>query len=381
MSEKKSYKIDYDDDNKEEEYDDDFDDYEEDDTSIPEVYSMSELIRNGVVKKTVVTFDTDSPPISSEIHMYEYAPELYSTFALRKSQEDTERAFEVKFGKNRSVIFYLGSEPLTEELKRTLRTENQIKIYSEKKLPYDLSAAHNEINRLNDILRCRDFRLSISYIYDLRNDQTVYSYEFKAGDIIICLFQRDTCVSSIILVPTITNSASYITIESRTKPENEGNNLNKLLRAAAIIVAPKISSNFVYLTSVAINPISVYLMLKYFHGEITTSGSICDETQLTKINRNISSSSINGNENFTMKQANEIINKCLIVTILVTLSREMDAIANRVFEDTAAIVRCDRTAKGGKRRLNKSTRRKSIKTKRRVKGRPSKRQTKRRQRK
>lgn len=90
-----------------------------------------------------------------------------------------------------------------------------------------------------------------------------------------------------------------------------------------------------------------------------------------------------------MEHTEKLIEKCEQVNIRIPLDEVHLQIANRVFEETAAVVKCNRTAstaKGGKRRLKKSTKRQSTrrqarKTKRRVKGRTAKRQTKRRQRK
>jgi hypothetical protein len=324
--------------------------------------------------------------------MYEYTPECCSTFAMRKSQEDTIRALKVTFENDKSVIFYLGEEPLTEDLKRTLRNGELFEMKSGKKLPYNLSDALDEIHRLNDILKCRDFRLNISYIYDLHNGNAVYSYDFNTRHIIICLFQGDACVSSVILIPTLNenDNNSYITIESRTKPENEGNNLNKLLRAVAIIVAPKISPRFSSVKSQAINPISVYLLISYFHGIITSTRYPYGKNVIDKMNERVLLSNPNGNVNIGMEHAKKLIEKCEQVNIRIPLDEVHHQIANKVFEETAAVVKCNRTtspttiinakktAKGGRRRSN---RRHVRRTKRHSVRKSAKRQTKRRQKK
>jgi len=58
-----------------------------------------------------------------------------------------------------------------------------------------------------------------------------------------------------------------IEIFSRTKRGHDGNKLNKLLRAVIIIIGKNIHADAAYIRSEAANPISAYLMVKYFNAE------------------------------------------------------------------------------------------------------------------
>jgi len=75
----------------------------------------------------------------------------------------------------------------------------------------------------------------------------------------LCKKSENKCISTIELVISPTGE---MLINSKTDPAEEGKKYNKLLRSILFIVAGKISAAR-YVKSIAINPISAWLLLKY----------------------------------------------------------------------------------------------------------------------
>ena len=127
--------------------------------------------------------------------------------------------------------------------------------------------AINNINKrleeFNETKGCK-YKLDINYFYQMdKNAEITAHHEIHPKTLLLCAFNNDVCVSSII----IEYNNGYITIFSHTKKQREGNKLNKLLRAVIIIIARTIYADAKYILSDAVNPTSAYLMMKYFNAE------------------------------------------------------------------------------------------------------------------
>jgi hypothetical protein len=342
------------------------------------IYRFVDLINDGTLEERAVNFDTHSPPKNQIIYIYEcYLTENAVVFAV--SDEDMqEEAISIVYPNGDKYIIYIPDQKLTKEDKRRLRNESHIEIDVSNKTTIDLYYAKEEVDRLNQILQCNNFRLSVDYVYYTQPNSTVFSYEFKINDVLLCLYDGEICVSSILL--NIKSNRRYADIASRTSKVHEGNNLNKLLRAAAILVAPKIKPDLSYLISYAINPISVHLLVKYFDGEV----QLLDHDK-NAINEQSLYDLLPGYPpHMTLRDAQDIISEFRQVNIYMHLDPNHIAMAERVFRETAPKVRCDRGPGPGRRGGGGRTRRATHnhkKTKRRVKGWSGKRHTKRHSRK
>ena len=96
-----------------------------------------------------------------------------------------------------------------------------------------------------------------------KNAQITAHHTLYPKTLLLCAFRNNICVSSMII--DYYNGA--IEIFSRTKRGHNGNKLNKLLRAVIIIICKNIHADTKYIRSEAANPISAYLMVKYFNAE------------------------------------------------------------------------------------------------------------------
>jgi len=105
--------------------------------------------------------------------------------------------------------------------------------------------------------------LSLDYVKDMDMEKEIVSFTYLNPDhLLLCLNYEVGCLASIGLEP----KKDYIEIFSRTHPKLEGKKYNTLLRCVVMIIAPflgikKIVSN-------AIDPISAYLLCRYFDGSI-----------------------------------------------------------------------------------------------------------------
>jgi hypothetical protein len=96
-----------------------------------------------------------------------------------------------------------------------------------------------------------------------KNAEITAHHTLYPKTLLLCAFRNNICVSSMII--DYYNGA--IEIFSRTKRGHDGNKLNKLLRAVIIIIGKDIHKDTAYIRSEAANPISAYLMVKYFNAE------------------------------------------------------------------------------------------------------------------
>lgn len=129
------------------------------------------------------------------------------------------------------------------------------------------------LNNLNYTLREKCQSLLSIKIYsgsELTSDILDMTYD-KQGtiDFVICLDYRRECVSSIAC--KINPDTHCVEFSSKTHKDHEGKKYNLLLRSAFILLCPHITYNdgqrITTILSRAINPISIYLMVKYFYSE------------------------------------------------------------------------------------------------------------------
>jgi hypothetical protein len=363
---------------------------DEEDATEP-VYAIADLLANGTLTLLPITFDTIEPREVQDINIFEYHPEGSKVFVL-KNEDYRRTVVRVVFSSTSSIILYVGSDPLTKDLKRQIRGYNMETINAVDKNPYTLRYAKVAIDELNRILGCKDFKLRLDYVYEIEKQSLIYSYDFNIKSLILCLYLDKVCISSVSLIM----DPPYVEIESRTRNENEGNKLNKLLRAAAINIMKMVDPVFKYVVSYAIHPISVYVMIKDFGGKagllkrVNTKENQEKLRSMIPVDRNIFTIDAVGmltefrgqNRNlFTIDTAVAMLTEFGgQITVFIPLEEAYVSWAHRKFVEFARLVRCDRSLAGG-RRLNKSTKRQSTrrqarKTKRRVKGRTARRQRK-----
>ncbi len=123
-----------------------------------------------------------------------------------------------------------------------------------------------EITRLNERMNCPNYHLELDYGYKLGDDSSLFNtYNPNLCVPMLCLFEENTCISSIEL-EFDEDTTDEVGIKSVTNPTKQGNHYNKLLRAAMILVVPKLDPNIRFINSVAMNPSSAYLSIKYFNG-------------------------------------------------------------------------------------------------------------------
>ena len=127
----------------------------------------------------------------------------------------------------------------------------------------NLSKTKDVINYLNNQLKCKEYKIIIDYVFNLKNDTEINAINYLGKSLLLCIYTNDVCVSSLVIQYDLNNND--IMIDSKTKRDYEGKKLNKLLRAVSIIISKSLYPNANYLSSSAINPISTYLMTQYFN--------------------------------------------------------------------------------------------------------------------
>ena len=117
------------------------------------------------------------------------------------------------------------------------------------------------------ISRCDGLVLKMDYTYKVYDD-----IEIGGGDICIGLFHKEKYISEILVRPAfmedipeegISKTDRVLEIMSSTHPDYGGRKYNILLRAIAIILG-KYIDNSTIVVSYAVNPVSVWIMIKHF---------------------------------------------------------------------------------------------------------------------
>jgi len=126
-----------------------------------------------------------------------------------------------------------------------------------------------ELNKLNGKLieKCPNLELKFDYLI---NQPGIVSVLHIDNSLTLCLYNQGNCISSIICMIKPDDDKFTFAISSQTNPSMQGRNFNKLLRAAIIIIANRVTVNGQNIQSVyseAENPTSALLLLKYFNAE------------------------------------------------------------------------------------------------------------------
>jgi len=128
--------------------------------------------------------------------------------------------------------------------------------------PIDLSYAKDYLNDLNNVLKtkCPNLELEFDYMYNL-NCRKINS-SIGIQNLILCLNNNEGCISFIVL--NINEKDRSVEISSNTDKIYENKKYNKLLRAVIIMLVYCLNIDMDYIISNAVNPISAYLLVKYF---------------------------------------------------------------------------------------------------------------------
>jgi len=133
----------------------------------------------------------------------------------------------------------------------------------------DLTEAKETIKILNTRLHekeyCKDLKIELNYLYNIDPpNKKLTAYTLLPESLILCLNNREGCISSII----IEVDRNKLGISSKTSAIFEGNSYNKLLRCVVIIISKLLYPDIDNLQSLALNPVSAYLLINYFNGII-----------------------------------------------------------------------------------------------------------------
>jgi hypothetical protein len=144
----------------------------------------------------------------------------------------------------------------------------------------------DELERLNKIINCTKYRLAFDYGYNLGDgNKKINSYSEDACIPMLCLFNGQTCVSSVEITKAIHNPFA-VNISSFSNPSIRMSGINKLIRAAAIFISSKLNPDITFIESIAENPISAHILLNSLNGYVLRSETI-DKTILDLSQRSI----------------------------------------------------------------------------------------------
>lgn len=156
--------------------------------------------------------------------------------------------------------------------------------------------------------------------FDTSKIETAVGVSFP-NQLLLCYFNKNNCISQIQL--TIENNdniyETVLAIDSNTKTAYEGLKINRLLRAIAIIIAKDIDNKIQAIRSNAVNPISLYLLAKYYNAKVYNSTTNDLEKEF--------------DSQTTYKQADEYIKKNRGAIVYVELTPENIDNAEILFDD------------------------------------------------
>jgi hypothetical protein len=187
------------------------------------------------------------------------------------------------------VLFHIENKPITEKMMglivkalskklKTTRNQDLIKdvVVLQTCIPdIDLREAQRKLSELNTIfeVKCPNLTLKLKHFFDYSEPMVRYT-EFghicigcKFYDTLIlaiCKNPEEKCISTIELMISPTGE---VLINSKTDPEEEGKKYNKILRSVLFIIGNKIEGAQ-YIKSVALNPVSAWLLLKYSKAKV-----------------------------------------------------------------------------------------------------------------
>ena len=281
-----------------------------------------------------------------------------------------------------NIIKKLVTSPFREKLqiKRQLREIPNFKYINFRDCHdlLDLTNAKYKINELNKSIMlkqgCEDYKLELNYVFQMETDTEISAFSLEPTTLLLCIYRGEkNCVSSLVL----DYKEGEIEISSKTRDNYLKMKLNKLLRSVIIILSKIIfGEDATSVTSLAINPISAYTMIKHFNAEIIES-----DEDIKHFNAEIiESDEDSGVSNVTPENIKKAIleKKEVSVLLSVKLTQENIKKATDVFnniignKDTDGELICknkQEIKKRGGRRRRKSRRKKSRRKSRRKKSR------------
>jgi hypothetical protein len=160
-------------------------------------------------------------------------------------------------------IFELSVTRFKLQIKHILRENNILCEYFDNCVKYEnIERPTNKINELNNLLNKKcPYNLSLNYLYNLEGKITTFHNNINY--LVLCFYKDNTCISSVELVIYENN----IEINSKTLNIYENRKINTLLRAVVIIIG-NLFNNIRYIKSMAINPISAYILINRFKAQI-----------------------------------------------------------------------------------------------------------------
>jgi hypothetical protein len=157
---------------------------------------------------------------------------------------------------------------------------------NEIKQEYDVNIenANLKLNKLNRDLqmKCPNLELRLNYLIQ---QPGIVSTFYRENLLTLCLYNQGNCISSIMC--KLVNYPYYdvddddpnynkpipnsFDIASETNPSMQNRKFNKLLRAVLIIIGNLVTVNGIHIENIlseAINPISAWLLIRYYNGKI-----------------------------------------------------------------------------------------------------------------
>lgn len=126
-----------------------------------------------------------------------------------------------------------------------------------------------EVERLNKIIRDTPYHISCNYGYNFGETTTgISSFSKSACKILLCLFNGPRCVSSVEIIPGQENE-HVVWINSFSHPKIEKSGINTMLRAATVLIVPKLNPSFTTIQSWAANPVSAHILLNKLNGYVS----------------------------------------------------------------------------------------------------------------
>jgi hypothetical protein len=163
----------------------------------------------------------------------------------------------------------------------------------------------------------KTMRLEFDYMYKLTG---IMSANDSANILLLCLYKENSCISSIEIQLNTKINEINVSVNSKTNKKYEGKKYNLFLRCMAVILCYNLQHNnqdkkILKLKSIAVNPISAYIFIKYFNGEIIDydNKDIMDKRKINNINN------IENKDEITFQQIDELFGASgsFIVVILV----------------------------------------------------------------
>jgi hypothetical protein len=145
----------------------------------------------------------------------------------------------------------------------------------------DLERAQAKVLELTRILqtKCPNLSLHLDYIYNMHPPNNMFAIWGTIFPnpylLVLCLYNEHGCISSI----SIKLERDTINIDCVTDSNFEGKKYNKLLRSVVILISVLLPVHISRIISLAINPISAYLLITYFGGIIPPPAIVPDNIE------------------------------------------------------------------------------------------------------